>query len=87
MSEVLLVKLKPLAPLHLGISGELAQCDLWVRSDTLWSALLSTASLMGREGLFAPRPEGSPLRLTSAFPRWRDVLFFPQPHLEVKIEG
>lgn len=68
--------------MHIGVGVENLNTTLtWVPSDTLWSALLSTWHLMGRDvAEILPNPQAvPPFRITSAFPFAGKVRFFPMP--------
>lgn len=82
----LLVLLKPLAPLHLGQGGDLALGEDRIRSDTLWSALATVALEQRYEALFKTLL-GPGFFISSSFPVWRNLPFWPRPYLRVETSG
>lgn len=86
-----LVKLKPISPFHigepaLGLEGSLT----WVPSDLLFSAICNAyALLLGKEELevlldsFVHSP---PFIISSAFPFYKETLFFPCPLIPPKLK-
>lgn len=71
------VRLEPLGPLYRGPHTHARKSGALVHSDTLHGALLCMAALEGAPIL--QRPEA--LRVSSLYPFWQDVLFFPRPFL------
>ncbi len=92
MEHLLLIKLKPRAPFHLGERGiGLEETSEIVRSDTLFGALCWCWTLLtGRDPneFLEPFVEGKPpVVLSSAFPYWNEVLLLPRPLTRLPIEG
>ena len=72
------VKLAFTAPVHIGEAGlGLEESGLIIHSDTLFSALFSVWLRLYHQ----PLPEK--LRLSSAYPFYRDELFYPRPFLKL----
>lgn len=68
--------------MHLGREGEIGACDHWVRSDTLFSGLVAAALARGiMRDLFPDGVASAPFLLTSVFPCWYEVPFYPRPFL------
>ena len=74
-----LVRLKPLAPFHLGEGPTLTECTLHPRADTIWSALVSLAHSFGKTDLASRMEDGEAFLISSAFPCCGGILFFPKP--------
>jgi CRISPR type III-A-associated RAMP protein Csm4 len=84
MNPSLLVRLRPVTPWRIGPeSGAREQASAVFPSDTLFSALCGAFSQLGwlEEWLSATvgSPAGSAVRLTSAFPFQRGLLYLPPP--------
>ena len=71
------IELRPRSPIHRGIHGHASKSGAAVHSDTLHAALMAAAALDGGMDLDALRA----LRLSSLFPCWRGMDFYPKPFL------
>lgn len=92
MERLLLIKLKPKAPFHLGERGVgLEETSEIVHSDTIFGALCWCWTLLtGQEPEEFLRPfrEGRPpFVCSSAFPFWEETIFVPRPLAPLPIEG
>ncbi len=92
MERLLLIKLKPRAPFHLGERGVgIEETSEIVHSDTIFGALCWCWTLLtGQEPEEFLRPfrEGRPpFVFSSAFPFWDEVLFVPRPLAPLAING
>jgi CRISPR type III-A-associated RAMP protein Csm4 len=81
-----LALLNPLAPYHAGIDGDLAESDVVIHSDTLHAALFQVALDIGED----PSPLGTDtappdILLSSVFPAWHKLPFFPKPLLRIDL--
>lgn len=87
MEDVFVYKLKFTGPLHLGQEGiGLEKTDEIVRSDTLFSAILSCWSLFYDDDLDELIKE-TPFILSSCFPFKGDDYFFPRPMVKIGKRG
>ncbi len=92
MERLLLIKLKPKAPFHLGERGVgIEETSEIVHSDTLFGALCWCWTLLTGEEpeeflrpFCAGRP---PFVFSSAFPFWGEMLFVPRPLRPLPVEG
>jgi len=92
MERLLLIKLKPKAPFHLGERGVgIEETSEIVHSDTLFGALCWCWTLLTGEepgGFLRPFCEGRPpFVFSSAFPFWGEMLFVPRPLGPLPVEG
>ncbi len=86
-----LVKLKPISPFHLGEVGIGLEGSLsYVPSDLLFSSLANAyAQLYGKgevESLLNSFLSSPPFLISSAFPFYKETLFFPRPLIPPKLE-
>lgn len=72
-----LVNIRPGGPFFLGLASHARKTGALVHSDTLHAALAHTAARLGL-ALLDAAPQ---LRVTSVFPNWRGLAFYPRPHL------
>jgi len=85
--KLTLFKLKFRTPLHIGDNRpHYESCEGFIRSDTLFSALINAWQLLYPDDLKTFFPEEAPdsvqfpfFRISSAFPYLNDELFFPKP--------
>ncbi len=76
------VNIRPAGPFFLGLASHARKTGALVHSDTLHAALAHTAARLGLDLLdAAPR-----LRMTSLFPQWRGLCFYPKPRLRPPVE-
>lgn len=92
MEQLVLIKLKPKAPFHLGERGVgIEETSEIVHSDTLFGALCWCWTLLtGKEptDFLQPFLDGKPpFVLSSAFPFWQEILFVPQPPVPLPVKG
>lgn len=78
-----IIKLNFNSPLHIGEIGiGLEECSPIIHSDTIFNAIINAYSLMHAENEtneFLRSFES--VQLTSAFPFWKDEIFFPRPRI------
>ncbi|MCX7837764.1 MAG: type III-A CRISPR-associated RAMP protein Csm4, partial [candidate division WOR-3 bacterium] len=83
---------KPKGPFHLGErEGWLEGTNTFIHSDTLFSAFLNAFLLLfgekELENLISSFENNEPpFLISSAFPYWQDLLFFPVPKNQISIE-
>lgn len=71
------VTIEPLAPFFAGPHTRARKAGALVHSDTLHAALMNVAALTGSPVL----EEAERLRVSSLFPFWKDIFFYPKPFL------
>lgn len=71
------ILIEPLGPLFLGTQGRVRKSGAAVHSDTLHAALVDVAALAGSPLVDAAER----LRVSSLFPFWKSVYFYPKPFL------
>ena len=73
------VILEPTAPFYIGHNTHARKSAAIVHSDTLHAALIDVAALIG-----SPLKDAAPnLRVSSLFPCWNGLYFYPKPYLPV----
>lgn len=91
--NIQIFKLHFLTPLHIGDNRpNYESCEGFIRSDTLFSALINAWQLLYPEDCDLLFPQDAPATMTfpyfsisSAFPYLGDELFFPKPHLKLPL--
>lgn len=79
---MIICKINPKTPFHLGLEDDLEISEHYIHSDTLFSGICNAFRLLyGSEGLndFLESYKNNPVFFSSAFPYIKDILLFPLP--------
>lgn len=76
------IQIEPRAPFFLGLGSHARKAGVLVHSDTLHAALVSVAARTGSPLL----EHAQQLRVSSMYPYWKSIYFYPKPFLPVPRE-